>query len=155
MQMHNLRFATLLTMVSTLLAFASASFAVAGEDASKQLVGSWYGERIHSGQIQGKPFNRRRWFTTHRSDGTGRDVYRYYQDDKMQAESIEDYRWGVQDDIYWNVCQSTGFTGSAMPCSERSEYIIRSVTSREFRYCSKKSKIEYSMVRVPEDFRLP
>ncbi len=156
MQKQHVRFARIVALVFTLFALASASFAVAGEDPSTQLVGGWYGERIHSGEVQGKPFNHRRWLTTHRSDGTARDVFRYYLNDQLQVEYVEDYTWGVQDGVYWNVCQSQHHTGSAtVPCAERSEYVIRSVTAREFRYYSKKSGIEYSMVRVPEDFQLP
>jgi hypothetical protein len=155
MHMQHLRFAKNIALLSTLLAFAPAYLAVADEDTSKLLVGNWFGERIHSGQVQGKPFNHRRWVTTHKSDGTARDIQRYYLDDQVQAEVIEDYRWGVQGSIYWNVCQSEGFAGALRPCSERSEYEIQSVTSREFRYHSKKTQVDYSMVRVPEDFRLP
>ncbi|OGP66448.1 MAG: hypothetical protein A2169_13840 [Deltaproteobacteria bacterium RBG_13_47_9] len=124
-------------------------------DKSQMLVGSWYGERIHSGQFSGKSFNHRRWLTVHRSDGSARDVHRYYLDDTMQGEYVEEYKWGVKKNIYWNICQSQTINGVVNSCSDRSEYEIQSLTSREFRYRSLKSQIVYSMVRVPEEFRLP
>jgi hypothetical protein len=127
----------------------------AGAGKSQILVGSWYGERIHSGQFAGKSFNHRRWLTVHRANGVARDVHRYYLDDKLQGEYVEEYKWGVDKNIYWNICQSQSINGVVNSCSDRSEYEIQSLTSREFRYRSLKSQIAYSMVRVPEDFRLP
>jgi hypothetical protein len=155
MQIKNLSFGRTIAFVCLLLAMAAAVFAVSDEDASQLLVGSWYGERIHSGQIQGKPFNHRRWLTVHKSDGTARDIHRYYLDDQVQGEYIEDYTWGVKDSIYWNVCQATSLNGSTGACSDRSEYRIQSINAREFRYLSLKSGVDYTMVRVPEEFRLP
>ncbi|MGH8222580.1 MAG: hypothetical protein ACREQZ_06370 [Woeseiaceae bacterium] len=124
-------------------------------DTSQMLVGSWYGERKHSGQFADKAFNHRRWLIVHRADGTAQDIQRYYLDDKIQGEFIEQYKWGVDNNVYWNVCQKKIRNGVDTSCSDRSEYQVLSVTSREFRYRSLKSHIEYSVVRVPTDFQLP
>jgi hypothetical protein len=126
-----------------------------GADASQMLVGNWYGERAHSGTFAGKPFNHRRWLVAHQSDGTARDIYRYYLDGKVQGEYTEDYGWGVTNNIYWNICRSKSTNGVVTSCSERSEYEIQSLTTGEFRYRSLKSQTSYSAVRVPKDFRLP
>jgi hypothetical protein len=148
-------FGGIVALVFLLLFIAPASFSADGKDASSLLIGNWYGERVHSGQIQGKAFNHRRWLTTHRPDGTAQDIYRYYLNGQLQGEETENYTWGVKDGIYWNVCQSTSLNGASKACSHRSEYAILSINSQEFRYRSLKSGIDYSMVRVPADFRLP
>ena len=124
-------------------------------DTSQMLVGNWYGEKAQSGTFNGKPFNHRRWLVMHQSDGSARDIHRYYLDEKVQGEYIEDYGWGVTNNIYWNICRAKNTNGTVTSCSERSEYEILSVTSGEFRYRSLKSQTSYSAVRVPKEFRLP
>jgi hypothetical protein len=138
-----------------LIACACLPNIAAGADTSQMLVGSWYGERAHSGTFAGKTFNHRRWLIVHQSDGSARDIHRYYLDGTVQGEYIEEYGWGVTNNIYWNICRSKSIDGAVTSCSERSEYEIQSVTSGEFRYRSVQSQISYSVVRVPKEFRLP
>jgi len=124
-------------------------------DQSQMFVGRWYGERVESGQVAGKQFNHRRWLSVCQSDGTGRSVQRAYLDSTLQGEVIMDYRWGVESGIYWEICQSRVQNGKVLSCVDRREYEVQSITTREFRYRSKKNGIDYSVVRVPEAFRLP
>ena len=126
-----------------------------GADAASMLVGLWYGERAYSDLFAGRAFDQRRWVMVHRSDGTARDIYRYYLKDVLQGEFIEEYTWGVDRSIYWTVCRSESVNGVVGPCSARTEYEIQSTTPQEFRYRSVKTGTGYSVVCVPPEFRLP
>jgi hypothetical protein len=157
MRIRHRRRSRAVTAFSIFLAIVLASLVlpVTAADQFQMLVGSWSGENTESGKLAGKQFNRRRWLIVHRSDGSARDVQRYYLDNALQGEVIEDYKWGVKDGIYWNVCQVKSVDGAKRSCSNRTEYQIQSLTEREFKYKSVKSGAGFSAVRVAEDFRLP
>ncbi len=122
-----------------------------------ELVGSWYSETTEDKTkiVAGKPYTLRRELLVNRADATKSNIQRYYDGSQLVAEIVTTYKWGVQGNLYWAVCQTDIYNGAATPCSERYEYDLISVTPSQIRYRSRKSGITYTSRRVPDSFRLP
>ena len=129
--------------------------AVASAADRELAVGRWYGEVAIAGTYKDKSFDFRRWLKVNFADGTGETTMRYYLGDSYQTETVEKFRWEVLGDVYWEQCTSVRDDAGTQPCSSRTEYDIKRLSSREFHNVSRRSGIEYREIKVPEQFRLP
>jgi hypothetical protein len=132
--------------------------AVAAGAADRQdLLGTWYGETQDRGQVNGVPYDMRRWTMVQTPDGTGLQVMRYYLGSTFQAELVMSYLWGIDNDILWTECVTVRDDGGLQDCSRapRSEYRIEALDSAGMRYTSVTFGHRYSMEKVPRDFTFP
>jgi len=144
------------TLVSALVFAAIALVAPpARSELPKAWVGSWYTEAKEDKEVAGEKYDIRRELLVNRGDGTKTNTFRYYNRGKLVREFVVTYRWGVDSRTYWTVCQTVLVSGEGTPCSTRFEYDVISVTDREIRYKSRQTGIEYSAIRVADDFKLP
>lgn len=144
-------------MTRTLLVLAALALGPASAPAQtqEQFVGTWYAEMREESTIYDKPYDMRRELLHNRNDSTKTNTNRYYRGAELVAETVATYRWGVDNGVYWTVCQTVLANGQASICSTRNEYDIVSTSARELRYKSRRSGTVYSMIRVTEDFTLP
>ena len=121
------------------------------------LVGSWYSETTEDKNkvVGGKRYTIRRELLINRADGTKSNIERFYSGSQLVDEAITTYKWGVDDNLYWSVCQTSIYRGAATPCSDRFEYDLISVTAQLFKYKSRRTGVTYESRRVPDDFHLP
>ena len=146
-----------------MLVVVALSSPLARAQSAADLVGTWYLESKESGSIGGIAYDIRRAILSNRSDGTKTNISRFYSDGKALAQAdgkalaevIETYSWGVDNGIYWTVCQTVMSSSRSITCSSRAEYEIVSVNARETRYKSKRTGTTYTLLRVADDFRLP
>jgi hypothetical protein len=119
------------------------------------LAGTWYGELTGSWTIDGRAANRRRWLRILRPDGSYTIVFRYYRDDHLQVEAIDQGVWGQQGQLYWTACKSSTRGGRPVPCTYRWEYEIHKVDHREMAYTNRATGEYFVVTRVADDYRLP
>ena len=105
--------------------------------------------------INGKSYMVRKELLINRADGTKTNIERYYAGSHRVSETIVTYKWGVENNVYWSVCQTVLENGTASACSYRSEYNIISAAPQEIRYKSRTTGVTYASRRVPDRFRLP
>ena len=140
----------LLVTLSSVLAQAKGSSAFVG------MWGMWYCETKENKLIDGKSYDIRRELLNNRSDGTKTNTFRYYSAGKVIAEKVVTYSWGVDNGVYWTVCQTVlPSNGQSYACSTREEYDVISVNAREMHYKSRRSGTTYSSRLVADNFRLP
>ena len=134
------------------------SFGRNGQAASmSELVGSWYSETTEDKNkvIDGKRFTIRKELVINRADGTKTNIQRYYSGTLLVFESVATYRWGVNNNLHWSVCQTVLYKGATKSCSERFEYDLISVSAQQYEYRSRGTGVIYVSRRVPDYFRLP
>lgn len=117
--------------------------------------GSWYSETKEDGQVNNKKYSIRKQLAVNRADGTKVNIFRFYSGARLVAEDVITYRWGVDKDLYWTICQTVLTDGKASPCDARIEYEVIAVSRQQLRYKSKKTGISYSSDRVADTFKLP
>ena len=118
-------------------------------------IGSWYSETREDKLIDGKKYDIRRELLVNRGDGTKINTFRYYNGGQVVTEAVVTYVWGVDNNVFWTVCRTVLMNGEATACSVRFEYDVISTTVREIRYKSRQTAIEYSILRVADEFKLP
>jgi hypothetical protein len=118
-------------------------------------VGAWFSETKENKDVGGDKYDVRRELLVNRADGTKTNTFRYYDNGRLVKEFVVTYEWGVDGKTYWSVCRTILVSGDTTPCSARFEYDIVAVSAREIRYKSRKTGIDYTAIRVADDFKLP
>jgi hypothetical protein len=121
----------------------------------RMIVGTWYGETTVPGQYGEKSYNFRRWLRVNYANGTGKTFMRFYTGPNLQVETTEMFKWGVDNEVYWEECNSVKEDAAPRPCSGRTEYRIQMLTSRELLSDSQRTGLAYREMKVPADFKLP
>jgi len=143
--------------LALVLALVCLPVVAAGAADRQDLLGIWYGETQDRGQVNGVPYDMRRWTMVQTPDGTGMQVMRYYSGSQFQFEVVMSYLWGVDNDVWWTECVSLRDDRGLQDCSRapRSDYRIDSLDSAGMRYTSMTFGNPYSMQKVPRDFTFP
>jgi Protein of unknown function (DUF1266) len=122
--------------------------------AEKDLVGTWLGELVEAGSIDGRKYDARRWLMVIRPDRTATRTVRWYLGRQKQEEVVTQYEWSVNYDwgdnaLVWRlVCKQNS---PGYEC-EKAAYRFAANPS-ELRYSS--GRAAFTMRKVSEDYRLP
>jgi Protein of unknown function (DUF1266) len=153
-----IRFRILLLIVAFVIAAAMllAQSFLSAASAEKDLVGSWVGELVESGSIDGKKYDTRRWLMLIRPDGTASQTMRWYLGRQRQEEAVEQFEWAIA--YGWSVKglvwrQACKEISPGYQCENRSFKV--SIDQDELRYANMSGRVGHTMRRVSADYRLP